>query len=54
MPENDLTVPPELRGIGVRLEDHIVVMATGSDVISDALPLDACGIEAWMKWATAQ
>ena len=47
--EHDLTLPPELRGIGVRLEDDIVVTATGSDVISDALPLDATGIEAWMK-----
>lgn len=47
--EHDLTVPPELRGIGVRLEDDIVVTATGSDVISDALPLDASGIEAWMS-----
>lgn len=48
---HDLTVPPELRGIGVRLEDDIVVTASGSDVISDALPLDATGIEAWMKLA---
>lgn len=46
--EHDLTLPPELRGIGVRLEDDIVVTANGSDVISDALPLDASGIEAWM------
>ncbi|WP_237759895.1 aminopeptidase P family protein [Arthrobacter alpinus] len=49
--EHDLTLPPELRGIGVRLEDDIVVTATGSDVISDALPLDATGIEAWMARA---
>lgn len=49
--EHDLTLPPELRGIGVRLEDDIVVTATGSDVISDALPLDARGIEAWMAQA---
>lgn len=47
--EHDLTLPPELRGIGVRLEDDIVVTPTGSDVISDALPLDAAGIEAYMK-----
>ncbi|MCU6481046.1 Xaa-Pro aminopeptidase [Arthrobacter silviterrae] len=46
--EHDLTLPPELRGIGVRLEDDIVVTETGSNVISDALPLDAAGIEAWM------
>lgn len=49
--EHDLTLPPELRGIGVRLEDDIVVTATGSDVISDALPLDATGIEQWMALA---
>lgn len=46
--EHDLTLPPELRGIGVRLEDDIVVTSNGSDIISDALPLDASGIEAWM------
>lgn len=33
----------------MRLEDDIVVTASGSDVISDALPLDASGIEAWMR-----
>lgn len=49
--EHDLTVPPELRGIGVRLEDDIVVTDSGSDVISAALPLDAAGIESWMKAA---
>ncbi|MCC9067383.1 aminopeptidase P family protein [Arthrobacter cryoconiti] len=47
--EHDLTLPPELRGIGVRLEDDILVTGTGSSVLSDALPLDASGIENWMK-----
>jgi Xaa-Pro aminopeptidase len=42
-------VPPELRGIGVRIEDDIVVTQTGSDVMSDALPIDARGLESWMS-----
>lgn len=46
---NDRTVPPELRGIGVRLEDDVLVTATGSEVLSDALPIDADGIETWTK-----
>ncbi|ACU38543.1 aminopeptidase P family protein [Actinosynnema mirum] len=44
---HDETVPPELRGIGVRLEDDLLVTATGSDVLSGALPIDAAGIEQW-------
>ena len=46
---HDLTLPPELRGIGVRLEDDILVTATGSEVLSAALPIDAAGIEEWTR-----
>jgi Xaa-Pro aminopeptidase len=46
---NDLSVPPELRGIGVRIEDDVLVTATGSEVLSAALPIDASAIEAWMR-----
>ncbi|MGZ3146137.1 aminopeptidase P family protein [Lentzea chajnantorensis] len=46
---NDETLPPELRGIGVRLEDDLVVTGDGADVLSDALPIDADEIAAWVR-----
>ena len=45
---NDLTVPAEYRGIGVRIEDDILVTETGSRNLSAALPRDPDAIEAWM------
>jgi Xaa-Pro aminopeptidase len=46
---HDLTVPPELRGIGVRIEDDLLVTAGGADVLSAALPLSADGLEQWVR-----
>lgn len=46
---HDETVPPELRGIGVRLEDDLLVTEVGHEVLSDALPIDAAGIERWAQ-----
>jgi Xaa-Pro aminopeptidase len=46
---HDETVPPELRGIGVRLEDDLLVTPDGAEVLSDALPIDAAGIERWTR-----
>jgi len=50
---NDLTVPEEYRGIGVRIEDDILVTADGSRNLSAGLPRQADEIEAWMAglWA---
>jgi len=46
--EDDLLVPEELRGIGIRIEDDLVVTANGSRNLSEALPRDPDQLEAWM------
>ena len=46
--EDDLLVPEELRGIGIRIEDDVVVTSDGVDNLSAALPRGADEIEEWM------
>ncbi|MER5970745.1 aminopeptidase P family protein [Streptomyces sp. NPDC002055] len=45
---DDLTVPEEYRGIGVRIEDDILVTESGSRNLSAALPRTADDVESWM------
>jgi len=45
---DDLTVPEEYRGIGVRIEDDILVTEDGHRNLSDKLPRQADEVEAWM------
>ncbi|MER8232124.1 aminopeptidase P family protein [Streptomyces sp. NPDC101490] len=45
---DDLTVPEEYRGIGVRIEDDILVTEDGNRNLSDALPRRSDEVEAWM------
>lgn len=46
--EDDLKVPEEFRGIGVRIEDDVVITAKGAVRISEHIPRTADDIEAWM------
>jgi Xaa-Pro aminopeptidase len=46
-PEDDL-VPAELRGIGVRIEDDVLVTADGCRNLSDGLPRTSADVETWM------
>jgi Xaa-Pro aminopeptidase len=45
---DDDLVPDELRGIGVRIEDDVLVTATGARNLSDGLPRSPDDVEAWL------
>jgi Xaa-Pro aminopeptidase len=46
---NDRTVPPELRGIGVRIEDDILVTDGMPVNLSASLPREAADVTAWLR-----
>jgi Xaa-Pro aminopeptidase len=50
---DDLTVPKKYRGIGVRIEDDVLVTEKGCKVLSSKIPRTVKDVEAWMKslWA---
>ncbi len=45
---DDETLPAELRGMGVRIEDDLVITSDGARLMSGALPRTVSGIEEWM------
>lgn len=48
---DDLTVPEEYRGIGVRIEDDILVTETGCVNLSAAIPRTPDAVEEWVRAA---
>ena len=52
---DDLTVPARYRGIGVRIEDDVLVVPTGHVNLSAHIPKTVAEVEAWMAdvWASA-
>jgi Xaa-Pro aminopeptidase len=46
---DDLTVHPKYRGIGIRIEDDVVVTKTGCKNLSAILPTDSDAVEKWIK-----
>src|SRR4029078_11229697 len=53
---DDLTVPKRYRGIGVRIEDDVLVTAKGYVNLSKDIPSKAVDVEGWMKkiWKKAK
>jgi Xaa-Pro aminopeptidase len=45
---DDLLVPDELRGIGVRIEDDILVTSSGAENLSAAMARTSSDVEAWI------
>jgi Xaa-Pro aminopeptidase len=45
---DDTLFPPEFRGIGVRIEDDILVTQSGAKILSNALPRLPDEVEAYM------
>jgi Xaa-Pro aminopeptidase len=52
--EDDLTVPKKYRGIGVRIEDDLLVTAKSFKNLSANIPSEASAVQRWMKSVRAK
>lgn len=50
---DDATVPERFRGIGVRIEDDIIVTSSGRENLSASLPSEPAAVERWIGELTA-
>ncbi|WP_314688301.1 aminopeptidase P family protein [uncultured Bifidobacterium sp.] len=46
--QNDLLLPPEMRGIGIRIEDDVLMTVDGPEWISKDIPKQIDDVERWM------
>src|SRR4030095_8768539 len=46
---DDLTVPARYRGIGVRIEDDVLVTSRGCNNLSRDIPSEASDVEDWIR-----
>ena len=52
--EDDLLIPPEYRGIGIRIEDDVLMTEDGPEWISAGIPKRIDDVEAWMADMAAE
>ena len=52
--EDDLLIPPEYRGIGIRIEDDVLMTENGPEWMSAGIPKQIADGEAWMAEQAAQ
>jgi Xaa-Pro aminopeptidase len=51
VPSDDESADPDLRGIGVRIEDDVVVTPEGCEILTEAIPKEMDDVEAWVRGA---
>ncbi len=52
--ENDMLVPPEFRGVGIRIEDDVLMTENGPEWLSIDIPKEIDDVENWMAAQAAQ
>ncbi|KAB8287156.1 aminopeptidase P family protein [Bifidobacterium avesanii] len=52
--DNDLLIPPEYRGIGIRIEDDVLMTEHGPEWLSAGIPKRPADVEEWMADCAAK